>query len=60
MRLKGKGIEDPNTYGKGDMYVVLDLKVPTKLTKEQKKLYEDLSHIENNDTFFKKIKDFLK
>lgn len=60
MRLKGKGIEDPNSYGKGDMYVILDVKVPEKLTKEQKKLYEELSRIENTDSFFKRIKDFLK
>ena len=60
MRLKGKGLEDPNSYGKGDMYVLLDIKVPTKLTKEQKKLYEELNKIENNDSWLKKIKDFLK
>ena len=60
MRLKGKGLEDPNSYGKGDMYVLLDIKVPTKLTKEQKKLYEELDKIENNDSWLKKIKDFLK
>jgi len=60
MRLKGKGIEDPNAYGKGDMYVIIDIKVPSRLTKEQKKLYEELGEIENNDTFFKKIKDFIK
>ena len=60
MRLKGKGIDDPNSYGKGDMYVILDIKVPTKLTKEQKKLYEELNKIENNDSFFKRIKDYLK
>lgn len=60
MRLKGKGLEDPNSYGKGDMYVILDMKVPTKLTKEQKKLYEELNKIENNDSFFKKLKDYLK
>ncbi|MBR1376224.1 MAG: molecular chaperone DnaJ [Bacilli bacterium] len=60
MRLKGKGIEDPNRYGKGDMYVILDMVVPTKLTKEQKKLYEELNKIENNDSFFKKLKDYLK
>ena len=60
MRLKGKGLEDPNSYGKGDMYVILDIKIPTKLSKEQKKLYEELNKIEDNTSFFKKIKDFLK
>ena len=60
MRLKNKGLEDPNSYGKGDMYVLLDVKVPTKLTREQKKLYEELAKIENNDSWLKKIKDFLK
>ncbi len=60
MRLKGKGVEDPNSYGKGDMYVILDIKIPSRLTKEQKKLYEELSKLDNDDSFFKKIKDFLK
>ena len=41
-RLKGKGIEDVNTGRKGDMYVIMNIVMPKKLTKEQKRLFEAL------------------
>lgn len=42
LRLKGKGIEDVHSYHKGDMYVILKVIVPDKLSRDQKKLFEDL------------------
>ena len=60
-RLKGKGIEDLHSGSKGNMYVVLKIVVPEKLTSEQKKLYEQLSKTEQeNNQEFKKIKDYLE
>lgn len=41
-RLRGKGISGVNSFGKGDMYVVINVVIPTKLSKEQKKLFEQL------------------
>lgn len=41
-RLKGKGISNVNNHIKGDMYVILDVIIPKKLSKEQKKLFESL------------------
>ncbi len=41
-RLKGKGISGVNSFGKGDMYIVINVVIPTKLSKEQKKLFEQL------------------
>ncbi|MDD3340914.1 MAG: molecular chaperone DnaJ [Bacilli bacterium] len=41
-RLRSKGIEDPNSGRKGDMYILLKVIIPKKLTKEQKKLFESL------------------
>ena len=59
-RLKGKGVEDVNTGRTGDMYVILDVHVPSKLNKEQKKLFEQLSHTTLDDNGdFKKIAKFL-
>ena len=59
-RLKGKGIEDLHSHSKGDMYVVLKVFIPSKLTHEQKKLFESLSKTDlENDSSFKKIKDYL-
>lgn len=59
-RLKGKGIEDVNTGRKGDMYVILEIHIPKKLSKEQKKLFEELSHTSLDDSSdFDKFKKYL-
>ena len=42
-RLKGKGITNVNSNNKGDMYVILNIIIPKKITKEQKKLFEELN-----------------
>lgn len=59
-RLKGKGISDVNYGGKGDMYVVIDVTIPKKLTKEQKKLFEQLDETDlaDNDRL-KQINKYL-
>lgn len=60
-RLRDKGIADPNSYSKGNMYVVIKVVIPSKLSRDQKKLYEELADTENkDDSIFKKIRDFLK
>ena len=50
LRLKGKGIKDPNRKRYGDLYVVLDVVIPTKLDRKQKQLFKELS-----ETDLKKI-----
>jgi len=59
-RLKGKGVADVNTGRKGDMYVILDIETPKKLSREQKQLFEALSktNLEDNSSF-DKIKKYL-
>ena len=43
LRLKGKGMPVLNAGGRhGDHYVTIDVIIPTKLSREQRKLYEDL------------------
>lgn len=59
-RLRGKGVTKINGYGKGDMYIILKVKTPEKLTRDQKKLFEKLAETElENDSEFKKIKEYL-
>lgn len=60
-RLKGKGIEDVHSSRKGDMYVIIKVVIPKKLSKDQKKLFEQLAatNLEEGSEF-KKIKDYLK
>ncbi len=43
LRLKGKGLPELNGYGRGDILVIVDVIIPTKLTSEEKKLLEKLS-----------------
>jgi molecular chaperone DnaJ len=42
IRLRGKGIPYLNSSGRGDLMVSIDVRVPTRLTREQKKLFEQL------------------
>ena len=59
-RLKGKGLDVPNSSRKGDMYVILKIEVPQKLSKEQKKLFEALKETKLDDTpSIKNIKKYL-
>lgn len=59
-RLKGKGIEDVNSGRKGDMYVILNVVMPKKLSKEQKRLFEalDATNLEDHDEI-KKFNRYL-
>ena len=41
-QLRGKGAPRPQRSGKGDLFVIVNVATPADLTKEQKKLYEEL------------------
>jgi len=67
IRLKGKGMPDPHGGGKGDLYVNIHVEVPTKLTREQRRLFETLGATlpaENrpahrDSSLFEKVKDIF-
>ena len=60
-RLKGKGIENLHSYKTGDMYVITKVIVPEKLSRDQKKLIDELNKTElNNNSEFKKIDKYIK
>ena len=42
IRMRGLGVPNVNGHGRGDLFVQLDVRVPTKLTREQRKLFEQL------------------
>jgi len=46
-RLKGKGAPDVRGRGVGDHYVVIQVQIPTKLSKEEKALWEQLRATED-------------
>ena len=58
-RLKGKGIEDVHAYRTGDMYVVIKVVTPKKLTRDQKKLFDALAKTDLEDSSFSKIEKYL-
>ena len=58
-RLKGKGIEDLHSGSKGNMYVVINVVIPDKIDRKQKKLFEELSETDLKNKEFKKIEDYL-
>lgn len=57
-RLKGKGVQDANSGRKGDMYIIMNIVTPKKLSKEQKKLFEELAQTNLEDQ--EEIKKFNK
>ena len=59
-RLKGKGVEDLHSGSKGNMYVIIDVVIPEKIDKKQKKLFEELNDTNLKTSEFKKIEDYLK
>jgi molecular chaperone DnaJ len=66
-RLKSKGLADPRGGGKGDLYYHVRVITPTKLTREQRKLIEELGSslkvenkpAERNSSIFDKVKDIF-
>jgi len=67
LRLKGRGLPDPHGGGKGDLYVNLQVVVPEKLTREQRRLLEELGkslRVENrpadrSSSLFEKMRDIF-
>ena len=58
-RLKGKGVENLHSGTKGNMYIVINVVIPNKLDRKQKKLFEELSETNLKTSKFKKIEEFL-
>ena len=59
-RIKGKGVEDVQTGKKGDMYIILKVLTPQKLTRDQKKLFEQLADTDLEDSSeFREYKKYL-
>ncbi len=68
LRLRGKGLPDVNGYGRGDIMVVVDITIPDELTKEERKLIEQLAEQPNfkrasgveNQNIFERMKNFFR
>ncbi len=68
LRLGGKGLPDVNGYGRGDELVVVDIIIPDRLTKEERKLIEQLAEQPSfqkaesvkNQNIFERMKNFFR
>lgn len=61
LRLKGRGIKDMRRGTPGDQYIHMQIKTPTKLSKDQKKILEDFQKNEDkSDSLFEKFKKAFK
>ena len=64
-RIRHKGLPMVNASGRGDLYVHIDVKIPARLTREQRKLLEQLREtlpVDNAPTekgLFEKVKDYF-
>lgn len=61
LRLKGKGIDSDINGRKGDMYVIINVVIPSKLNRKQKELFKELSETQlDDDSEFTKYNKMLK
>jgi len=65
LRIRNLGVPKINSSGRGDLYIHLDVKVPTKLSREQRALLEQLAGqlpIDNKPSekgLFDRVKDYF-
>jgi molecular chaperone DnaJ len=65
MRIRGKGVPVLNGRGKGDLYVMLKVHTPSKLTKRQRELLHELAELDGVEnkperrTLMSKVKDIF-
>lgn len=65
LRLKGKGVPHLHGKGRGDLVVHLDVRIPRKLTREQRRLFEQLRETLPDESepqqksLLEKLKDYL-
>jgi len=67
LRLKGKGMPDPHGGGKGDLYVHVRVMTPAKLSRDQRRMLEELGQtlevdnlpVQRTSSFFDKVKDIF-
>ncbi len=67
LRLRGKGLPEVNSYGRGDLLVKINVWIPKDLSKEEKKTMEKMAESDSfkpdlttqDKNFFSKVKDMF-
>ena len=62
LKIKGKGVPEVQGKGRGDLIVHVDVRIPTKLTRDQKRIFEELEDTlpVDNDPHEKGLLDKVK
>ncbi len=64
-KLRNLGVPHLNSHVRGDLYVHVDVQVPKKLTREQRRLFEELrqllpaDNLPHEKSVFEKVRDFF-
>ncbi|MGE0529609.1 MAG: molecular chaperone DnaJ, partial [Bdellovibrionales bacterium] len=65
IRIRGKGMPNLRTHGKGDLLVVIVVETPKNLTKRQEEIFRELAELDKSHvssqrkSFFDKVKEFF-
>jgi molecular chaperone DnaJ len=57
LRLRGKGMPDVSGRGRGDLFATVQVQTPKKLTKEQRRLVEELAKVLPKEKFEPRARD---
>ena len=58
LRVSGKGM--PERFGSGDLYVKIDVEIPSNLEENEKEVFEEFrKKPESSKSFFESVKDFI-
>jgi molecular chaperone DnaJ len=66
MKLRNKGVTKLGGYGFGDQIITIHVETPTKLSKEQREIFQRLSEMEQNSSnpmtkgFFNRVKELFQ
>lgn len=59
-RVKGKGVDNANSFRNGDMYIILKVKNPKKLSRMQKELLSKLEDTDLEDSEIKTFNEYVR
>jgi molecular chaperone DnaJ len=65
LTLRGKGVPYVNSYGRGDLHIMINVKIPTHLSAQEKKLLRDLAKLRREKVdpqergVFEKVRNLL-
>jgi molecular chaperone DnaJ len=50
LRIKGEGVKPVNSYGKGDMIIVVDIEIPSSLSSKEKDVLKEFAKLHKDNS----------